>query len=263
MTHDRLHDKTILIIGGTSGLGLSAAQACVAAGAAVVVVGRDEQKCRAAASASGNRLCAVVGDAAAPETTDRAIRAAIDTFGRLNGLYHVAGGSGRSHGDGPLHAISDDGWSRTLRLNLDSLFYSNRAALRYWLTSGHEGVILNMASVLAFAPSPHYFATHAYAAAKAAIVGLTKAAASYYAPQRVRVNALAPGLVDTPMAQRAVVDEEISRFIKTKQPLDGGRVGQPSDLDDAVVYFLSDESRFVTGQVLAVDGGWCISDGQW
>jgi NAD(P)-dependent dehydrogenase (short-subunit alcohol dehydrogenase family) len=92
-------------------------------------------------------------------------------------------------------------------------------------------------------------------------IGFSKAIAAYYAPQNIRVNVLAPALVETPMAQRAGGDEEIQRFIKTKQPLDGGRIGQPADLDAAAVYFLSDAARFTTGQVLAVDGGWSITDG--
>ena len=195
-----------------------------------------------------------------PATADRAVREAVDAFNGLDGMYHVAGGSGRSRGDGPLDQMPDDGWDYTLRLNLDSVFYSNRAALRQFLAQQRGGAILNMASVLGFSPAPRFFATHAYAAAKAAIIGLTKATASYYAPRNIRVNAVAPALVDTPMAQRAVGDDEVLRFIRLKQPLDGGRVGQPADVDDAVVYLLSDESRFVTGQVLAIDGGWSVSD---
>jgi NAD(P)-dependent dehydrogenase (short-subunit alcohol dehydrogenase family) len=120
-----------------------------------------------------------------------------------------------------------------------------------------------MSSVLAFSPSPHYFATHGYAAAKAAVIGLTKSAAAYYAPANIRFNVLAPALVATPMSQRAQEDQQILEFITTKQPLDGGRIGQPRDLDAAAVYFMSDGSRFVTGQVLAVDGGWGVSDGQF
>jgi NAD(P)-dependent dehydrogenase (short-subunit alcohol dehydrogenase family) len=119
-----------------------------------------------------------------------------------------------------------------------------------------------MSSVLGFSPSPHYFATHGYAAAKAAIIGLTKSAAAYYAPANIRFNVLAPALVATPMSQRAQDDQQVLEFITTKQPLDGGRIGQPRDLDAAAVYFMSEGSRFVTGQVLAVDGGWSISDGQ-
>ena len=119
-----------------------------------------------------------------------------------------------------------------------------------------------MGSVLGWSPSPTHFATHAYAAAKAGIVGLTRSCAAYYAPRGIRFNVIAPGLVETPMAQRAAGDERIRRFVKTKQPLDGGRIGRPEDLDAAVVFMLSDAGRFATGQVLAVDGGWCVSEGQ-
>lgn len=254
-----LANKSIVIIGGTTGLGLSAAKACVASGARVVVVGRKPQHVATAGSTLGSSTIALEGDATAPDTAIRAVQAAVQQWGRLDGLYHVAGGSGRPYGDGPLDAITDDGWSATLRLNLDSVFYSNRAAVAQFLAQHGGGTVLNMTSVLGFAPSPRYFATHAYAAAKAAIVGLTKACAAYYAPHNIRFNAIAPALVETPMSQRAVGDEATMRYIAAKQPLDGGRVGQPADLDAAVVYFLSDQSRFVTGQVLAIDGGWCVS----
>ena len=142
------------------------------------------------------------------------------------------------------------------------MFCSKRAAAQQFLKQDGGGVVLNMSSVLAFSPSPKFFATHAYAAAKAAIIGLTKSAASYYAPKNIRFNVLAPALVATPMSQRAQGDEEILNFIKTKQPLDGGRIGEPEDLDSAAVFFMSDESKFVTGQVLALDGGWCVAEGQ-
>ncbi|MGE0755447.1 MAG: SDR family NAD(P)-dependent oxidoreductase [Pirellulaceae bacterium] len=261
MNSDKLHHKTIVIVGGTSGIGLSAAQACVAQGASVVVVGRDPSRCEAALAAGGSRWRALAGDARAPDTADCAVRMAHDEFGGLDGLYHVAGGSGRSQGDGPLDALSDEGWDFTLRWNLDSVFYSNRAAVRYWREMQRGGSVVNMTSVLAFAPSPRYFATHAYAAAKAAVIGLTRSAAAYYAPHQIRFNAIAPALVDTPMARRAVTNETICRYISAKQPLDGGRVGRPDDTDQAAVYLLSDDARFVTGQVLAVDGGWSVSEG--
>ena len=260
---DRLHNKAVVIMGGTAGLGLSAARACAAAGARVVVVGRDEARCAAAAASLGDMVRTLAGDACHPETAERAIQLAVDEFGGFDGLYHVAGGSGRSRGDGPLDQISDEGWDHTVRLNLTSLFYSNRAAVRQSLQQGTAGSVLNMTSVLADSPAPRYFATHTYATTKAAAVGLTKASAAYYASNSIRFNAIAPALVDTPLAGRAMSDDDIMRYVATKQPLDGGRIGRPEDLDDAVVYFLSDESRFVTGQVLAVDGGWMVTEGQY
>jgi NAD(P)-dependent dehydrogenase (short-subunit alcohol dehydrogenase family) len=258
----RLKDKSLVIIGGTTGIGLSAAKAFVAEGARVVVVGRKSESVEAAQRELGAQAKALVGDACDVNTARLAIETALRESGGFHGLYHVAGGSGRKQGDGPLHEITDEGWSYTLNENLTSLFYSNRAAAQQFLKQGSGGTVLNMGSVLGFSPSPRFFSTHAYATAKAAIIGLTKSAASYYATQNIRFNVLAPALVATPMSQRAQGDEAVLNFIKTKQPLDGGRIGRPDDLDSAAVFFMSDESKFVTGQVLAVDGGWCVSDGQ-
>ncbi|MBC7920933.1 MAG: SDR family oxidoreductase [Ferruginibacter sp.] len=257
-----LTDKKIVVIGGTTGLGLSAAQAFVDHGAQVVVVGRDSASCQAAVTQLGESAAVLSGDATQPKTAVDAIALCIRAFGAFNGLYHVAGGSGRKFGDGPLHEITLEGWNKTFELNLTSLFLSNQAAVRQFMASGQGGTILNMGSVLGYSPSPAYFSTHAYAATKAAVIGFTKATAAYYAPHNIRLNVLAPALVETPMSQRASRDEEILKFIKTKQPLDGGRNGQPADLDGAAVYFLSDYAKFTTGQVLSVDGGWSHAEGQ-
>jgi NAD(P)-dependent dehydrogenase (short-subunit alcohol dehydrogenase family) len=175
----------------------------------------------------------------------------------------VAGGSGRKAGDGPLHEITDEGWDYTHRLNLTGLFYSNRAAVRQFLKQGTGGSVLNMGSVLGSSPSPRYFATHAYASSKSAVIGFTRSVAAHYAPQDVRFNLIVPALVETPMSQRAAGDETILKFIATKQPLDGGRIGRPEDLDAAVVFFLSDASKFCTGAVLTIDGGWSVTEGQY
>jgi NAD(P)-dependent dehydrogenase (short-subunit alcohol dehydrogenase family) len=258
----RLSGKSLVIIGGTTGIGLSAAKAFVTAGARVVVVGRNPESARTAAAALGPESRALIGDASDPATAPRCIETALAEFGRFDGLYHVAGGSGRKMGDGPLHEITDEGWRATLDLNLTSVMYSNRAAVRQFLAQATGGTILNLSSVLGYSPSPRFFATHAYAAAKAAIIGYTKSIAAYYAPRNIRINVLAPALVETPMARRAAENETIAAFIKTKQPLDGGRIGQPDDLDSAAIYFMSDESKFATGQVLSIDGGWSLADGQ-
>ena len=257
-----LANKSIVVIGGTSGLGLSAAKAFIAAGAKVVVMGKDAAKVNAAKTELGPAALGFVADATQSTAAVAAINIAVKNFGGFHGLYHVAGGSGRKQGDGPAHALTNEGWEYTIEQNLTSLFYSNRAAIQQFLTQKTGGAILNMSSVLGFAPSRHYFATHAYAAAKSAVIGFTKSAAAFYAPMGIRLNVLAPALVATPMSQRAQGDTDLLSFISTKQPLDGGRIGQPTDLDAAAVYFMSADSRFVTGQVLAVDGGWSVSDGQ-
>ncbi len=261
-----LAGKGIVVIGGTTGLGLSAARAAVEAGASVVVLGRKEAAvCTATRSLealAAGKCCGLAGDAVDPATADKAITLCYETFGMFDGLYHVAGGSGRRFGDGPLHELTDESVPKTVELNLQSLIYSNRAAVRHFLKHNVSGAVLNMGSVLGFSPSPQFFATHVYAATKSAVIGFTQSVASYYAPQNIRFNVIAPALVDTPMATRAATDREIVNFIQTKQPLDGGRVGRAEDLDGLAVYFLSDQSRFVTGQVVAVDGGWSVSEGQ-
>lgn len=258
----QLQDHVIVVIGGTTGLGLSAASAFVAEGARVVVVGRNPESAASAQRLLGDSALAIAADATNPATAPMAIAQALARFGGFHGLYHVAGGSGRRAGDGPLHEVSDDGWAFTLNLNLTALFYSNRAATRQFLEQKSAGTVLNMGSVLGESPSPHFFGTHAYAACKAAVIGLTRAAAARYAPDNIRFNVLAPALVATPMSKRAQEDQTILDFIHTKQPLDGGRIGLPADLDAAAVYFMAPGSRFVTGQVLAVDGGWGVSEGQ-
>lgn len=258
-----LTGQVLVIVGGTTGLGFSAAQAFLAAGAAgIIITGRNPESSSAALASLGERAAAITGDAIEPDHADRAIALAVERFGGFHGLYHVAGGSGRRMGDGPLHEVTDDGIQATLSLNLSSLILSNRAAVRQFLQQGSGGSILNMGSVLGGSPSPEFFATHVYAAAKSAVVGFTKSIAAYYAPRGIRANVLAPALVETPMAKRAAGDERIQSFIQTKQPLDGGRIGHPADLDAAAVYFLSPGSAFTTGQVLAVDGGWSVSEGQ-
>ena len=143
---------------------------------------------------------------------------------------------------------------------LAELGFVTQETLSQFLAQKTGGSILNLGSVLANSPSPRFFTTHAYAAAKAAIEGFTKSCAAYYAPSNLRFNVLAAGLVATPMATRAQTDINISNYIRKKQPLDGGRIGAPEDIDAAAVYLMSDGSRFVTDQVLTIDGGWTVTE---
>jgi NAD(P)-dependent dehydrogenase (short-subunit alcohol dehydrogenase family) len=140
---------------------------------------------------------------------------------------------------------------------------SNQAAIQKFRELKTGGSVLNMSSVLGVSPSPKFFVTHAYAAAKSAVIGFTKSLAAYYATDNIRINMIAPALVETPMSERASKDEIIMNFIKSKQPLDGGRNGKPEDLDGAAAYFMSDLSKFTTGQTLYIDGGWGVSEGQY
>lgn len=258
-----LEGKVIVIIGGTSGIGASAARAVASEGALLTVTGRSLDKINNLRTGFSEKIDIVACDAQNSFETNKLIENVVNKYGRLDGLFHVAGGSGRSMGDGVLHEISDDAWKKTLQLNLDTVFYSNRAAIKQFLKQGSGGSIINMSSVLGISPSSQYFSAHAYATAKSAIIGFSKSLASCYANKNIRVNVIAPGLVSTPMAGRAKSDQKILDFIKTKQPLGGGRIGEPEDYNDAVLYLLSEGSKFMTGQVLTIDGGWTCSDGQY
>lgn len=262
MTAGWLAHKNIVVIGGTSGMGLAAAQAFTAQGASIITVGRDDENTKLAQSLLLQNAKVIAADAVQPGTAKNAIDLCVKEYGSFHGLFHVAGGSGRKIGDGPLHELTLDGWHKTIDLNLTSMMLSNQAAVQWFLQHNTGGSILNMGSVLGSYPSPAYFSTHAYAACKSAVIGFSKSIASCYAKNNIRVNVIAPALVETPMAQRAAKDETILSFIKTKQPLDGGRIGQPGDITGLACYFMSDHSKFTTGQVINVDGGWSVSEGQ-
>jgi NAD(P)-dependent dehydrogenase (short-subunit alcohol dehydrogenase family) len=263
MANGWLIDKNIVIVGGTTGMGFSAAKTFVKEGANVVMVGRNEDSCKRAEKSLGAKTIAYCGNAVNPYTAVEAIALCVKQFGSFDGLYHVAGGSGRKMGDGALHELTLEGWNKTFELNLTSLMLSNQAAVQWFLQNNKGGSILNMGSVLGNYPSRLYFSTHAYAACKSAVIGFTRSIASYYASNNIRVNVIAPALVETPMAQRAAGNRAIIDFVATKQPLDGGRIGKPEDTDGLACYLMSDYSKFTTGQVIYIDGGWSVSEGQY
>jgi NAD(P)-dependent dehydrogenase (short-subunit alcohol dehydrogenase family) len=262
MPRSGVENQTYVIVGGTTGLGISAARALVANGARVGICSRDPASvARALEELGGEQAVGTSLDATETGSVTELVELTCARFGALHGLYHVAGGSGRSKGDGPLHEVTDEGWDYTIRQNLTTVMHSNRAAVRKFRAQGGGGVILNMGSVLGFSPSPGHFASHAYAATKAAIEGLSKSMAAYYAKDNIRVNVIAPALVQTPMSERAQEDAGIMDFVRRKQPLEGGRIGVPSDLDSAALFLLGTGSAYMTGQVVVVDGGWSVTEG--
>jgi NAD(P)-dependent dehydrogenase (short-subunit alcohol dehydrogenase family) len=264
-----LGGRTCLIVGGTSGIGLAAARRFLAEGARVVVAGRSSDAGRVA-----HEQLAVLGpvweyalDLGLGESEVRPLfEFALEALrGRLDILLHVAGISGRKLGDGPLHECATEGWDHVMRINALGVFLTNRAAVQQMLrqpcdAAGLRGTVVNVGSVLDRSPAPEHFATIAYAASKGAVRALTHSAAARYAPDRIRFNLVVPGLIDTPMAARAVSDPQIRPYLAARQPLADGP-GSAEDVAEAALYLCEPAARFVTGAELVVDGGWCVSEG--
>jgi NAD(P)-dependent dehydrogenase (short-subunit alcohol dehydrogenase family) len=253
-----LSGKVAVITGGGSGIGQATAQLFAQEGAQVIILDIDaDAVTRTLASLSGPPpASSYILDATDALQVASVIQSVIHAFGRLDLLVNVAGGSGRKWGDGPADSCTIEGWHKTIALNLDSLFYCSKYALQAMLTQG-QGVIVNVSSVLGLVGGDDDFATHAYAASKGAVISLTRSIASYYAPHGIRANVICPGLIATPMSQRAQENENIRARLSQLQPLTSD-FGSPQDVAKAALYLASDSSSFVTGTVLTVDGGWTV-----
>lgn len=256
----------VLFITGATGIAAAAARLGAIGGAKVFftnLTSEAAESLQTELQALGGDCGYQVGDLTVSSTADEAVGKCVARWGRIDALFNVAGGSGRRFGDGPLHECSDEGWDATLALNLRPMFTVSRAVLRQMLAQstdddGIRGSILNMSSMLALAPEPEHFATHAYTASKGAIISLTRTMAAYYAAQKIRVNAIAPGLVRTPMSARAQSDPVIIDLMKTKQPL-GEELIEAEDVARAALFLLGPEARRITGELLSVDAGWRFS----
>lgn len=226
-----LINKSIVVIGGTTGAGLSAAQAFVRNGANVVVVGRNPESCLMAELNLGSNARAKQGDATQPQTALDAIQLCIREFGSFDALYHAPEDHEEPAADGPLHNLGLESWRRTLDQNLTSLMLSNQAAVRTFMGMNKGGSILNLSPDIPSTDSN--LASHAGATAKAAVIGFSKSIAAAYAGHDIRINVIA---TDTSL---------------------------PADLDGAAVYLMSDHARFTNGQVLVVDGGRSVLEEQY
>jgi meso-butanediol dehydrogenase / (S,S)-butanediol dehydrogenase / diacetyl reductase len=171
---------------------------------------------------------------------------------RLDALVCAHGISGRALGDGPVETCTDEAWETVIAHNLTSVFRYARSSIAALRANG-GGAVVTVASVLALVGGDDDFATHAYAASKAGVVGLTRAMAAHYARDGIRCNVVAPGLIATPMSARAQNDERIRGRLAELQPLTGD-FGTTRDVASACLYLAT--APFVTGAVLTVDGGW-------
>lgn len=257
--NEALAGKVALVTGAGSGIGRASSLLFASEGARIGAVDVDSASGKDTVQhilEAGGQATFIEADVSQSDSVERAVRCVAKMFGRLDVLFCVAGVSGRRWGDGPAADCTEDAWDRVLDINLKSVFLSCKYAIPEMQRVG-GGAIVTLSSVLALVGGDEDFATHAYAASKGGIISLTRAIASYYAPQRIRANVICPGLIATNMSQRAQSNTAILNRMSSLQPLTG-ELGQAQDVAQAALYLASDHASFITGTVLTVDGGWTV-----
>jgi NAD(P)-dependent dehydrogenase (short-subunit alcohol dehydrogenase family) len=255
MVDSLLAEKVAIVTGGGAGIGRGIVERFVAEGAKVVFAEIDPDRARATQGAIGEGVVAVVCDVRDADTPDALVTAALDEFGALDVLVNNVGHYGGARK--AFHEQTDDEWRELYEVNLGHVLTCTRAVISQFLERGVGGAIVNVSTIEAFRAIP----TRAvYAAFKTAISGLTRSLAVEYGHARIRVNAIAPDVTETPQVpySKWIAPEDAHR-IPTWVPL--GRFGQPVDVAGAALFLASDLSAFVTGTTVHVDGGTLASSG--
>lgn len=260
-----MKNKTYIIT-GSSGIAAETIKLIVQRGANIFYIGRDEQRCvdfQNEIRAMKFHADFIAGDLTDPAVAKHLVETTIEKYGRIDGLFNVAGISGRRYGDGPLHECTEEGWQKTMETNVSTQYRMCHHVINQMLKqepdeAGLRGTILNMSSILGISPEPRNFSAISYAAAKGAIISMSKSAASFYAADKIRINVIAPGLTSTRMSARASESKEIVEFMSHKQPLTGNLMSA-KDVAEAALFLLSAQSKVITGETLIVDAGWSIS----
>jgi NAD(P)-dependent dehydrogenase (short-subunit alcohol dehydrogenase family) len=246
-----LQNKVALVTGAASGIGRATAVAFAEAGARAVVVAdiniEGLEETAAMVRAGGAEALAIRTDVSRAEDVERLVADAVAAFGRLDCAFNNAGIEGETS---PTAVIAEADWDRTLAINLTGVWLCMKAELPH-LVAADGGAIVNCASVAGLVG---FQGAAAYVASKHGVVGLTKAAALDYAQTGVRINAVCPGVIQTPMIDRVLErDPAMETALTAMEPL--GRLGRADEIADAVVWLCSDAASFVTGQAIAIDGG--------
>ncbi|MBT9252358.1 MAG: SDR family oxidoreductase [Brockia lithotrophica] len=255
----RFCDKVVVVTGAARGIGREIAVRFAEEGArALFVLDVRSEEAAETLALLERRKCLkdmqawfVPVDVANPEEVEKAARFAAERVPRVDVLVNNAGVSGRHLGDGPVHLLPPEVWARVLAVNLTGVYLVSRAFLPLMFARG--GAVVHIASDDALVGSTPPNDTHAYTASKGGVLALTRAMSVSYAPYRIRVNAVAPGWVRSPMTEDLFAREETRRKIESASPL--GRAAVPAEIAEAVLFLASEEASFVTGTTLVVDGG--------
>jgi NAD(P)-dependent dehydrogenase (short-subunit alcohol dehydrogenase family) len=242
----RLSGKVGIITGGGSGIGKAIALAFVREGAKVVIAGRDSKKLDRAAAEIGGQCLAVCADVSQATDVQNLVSAAIERFQGINILVNNAA----VLLPGTAESLSEEDFDQTFNINVRGLWLLSRAVLPH-MRAAASGSIINIASILSLVGARNRVA---YAASKGAVLAMTKAMALDHAAENIRVNCIAPGIVETEMVEKFNTDPAARRQREAMHPM--GRFGQPEDVASAAVFLASDESRWTTGSVMTIDGGY-------
>ncbi len=245
-----LHDKVALITGGTSGIGRDSAILFAKSGAKVVVAGRREiegQETINLIRADGGEAFFIKTDVSRSNEVRALVQKTVEKFGRLDIAFNNAGIEGNWI---PIVEQSEEDWDRTIDINVKGVWLCLKYEIQQMLKQGGGGAIVNMASVAGFIGA---VGAATYCASKHAVIGLTKSAALEAARNRIRVNAISPGIIETAMADRIFGAPEVNKWALSLQPL--GRFGKAMEVAEAVLWMCSDRASFMTGQSIVLDGG--------
>jgi len=249
MTTD-LEGKVALVTGGTSGIGRGTAVLFAKAGAKVVVAGRREREGNETIDmirAAGGEGLFVKSDVSKSCQVEALIKNTVERFGRLDIAFNNAGIEGVWV---PIIRQSEEDFDRTISTNLKGVWLCLKYEIRQMLKQGGGGAIVNMSSVTGLVGSA---GAAAYSASKHGVLGLTKTAALETARSKIRVNAVCPAVVETPMGERLFSEPQVHKYVLGCHPI--GRFGRPSEIAEAVVWMCSERASFMTGQSLVLDGG--------